>query len=118
MQDEFVIAYLECALWSSLDDNGEPMDQSYSVDDLAPETVEAAIADCREFVAQNKCELDESGLLAEDAGFSFWLSRNGHGAGFFTCSGPESVLADLQRAARGFGACDFYSGDDGRIYSS
>ena len=47
--DEFTTAYVECALWASLDDHGEPFDRNYSVSDLAPETLAEIIADCKDF---------------------------------------------------------------------
>ena len=46
---EFERAYIACALWSSTDENDEPMDASYDTDDLAPEAVESMIADCQDF---------------------------------------------------------------------
>ena len=36
--DAFTKGYIDCALWASLDDNDEPLDNYYGVDDLAEET--------------------------------------------------------------------------------
>ena len=37
--DVFTWAYIDCALWSSLDDDGVPLDTNYDATDLAPETL-------------------------------------------------------------------------------
>jgi hypothetical protein len=47
--DEFTRAYIECALWSSTDDDGEPLDALYSADDLSPECLDTMAADCADF---------------------------------------------------------------------
>ena len=44
--DTFTRAYVECALWSSLDDEGNPLDANYGADDIAPETLQTMIAEC------------------------------------------------------------------------
>ena len=49
--DEFTLAYVEAALWSSNDDStpqgGEPLDANYGIDDIDPDTLAAMIEDCR-----------------------------------------------------------------------
>lgn len=49
-------------------------------------------------------------------GHDFWLSRNGHGAGFFD-RGNEDVWDELQDAAKKFKEVDLYLGDDGKIHA-
>lgn len=115
--DEFTTAYIACALWSSRDeatpDGGEPMDANYSADDLAPETLASIKADCAKF------QSDNARLFGYDyacAGHDFWLTRNGHGAGFWDGSWPEHGDA-LTTACKAYGEVDLYVGDDGKIYS-
>lgn len=55
-------------------------------------------------------EYDESG-----AGHDFWLTRCGHGAGFWD-RGLGEVGDKLTNAAQVFGECHLYVGDDGRIH--
>lgn len=111
--DTFTRAYLECALWSSTDDE-TPLDRDHDITDIADEAVAKAIADCAAF-------RDKAGdMLAEwdagKAGFNFWLTRNGHGAGFWDCS---TINGDaLTAVAETFSETDAYIGDDGRIYLS
>jgi hypothetical protein len=57
--------------------------------------------------------LSDSGLSDKRAGHYFWLSRNGHGSGFF-----DENLDALQDAAKAYSEFDLYVGDDGVIYAS
>lgn len=118
--DEFTRHYIICALWSTNDNTteqgGEPLSANYSEDDLAPETYEAMRNDCADFMTANADLLEESGLSIEQQGHDFWLSRNGHGAGFFD-RGTAGLWDVLQDAAKVYGSVDLYVGDDGKIYS-
>jgi hypothetical protein len=113
--DSFVAAYIEAALWSSTDDDGEPLDSGAY--DLADETREAMTADCEAFLNEWASTIEAADLSIEQAGHDFWLSRNGHGAGFF-----DRGLGDfgdmLQEAAQKAGEIDLYVGDDGLIHQS
>ena len=112
--DPFLLAYIECALWSSTDDSGEPLDAAYYVSDLAPETLGRMREDCEAFRNANAALLADWTL--DQAGHDFWLTRNHHGAGFWDrgrLNGDE-----LTAAAHAFGEQDLYVGDDGRLYLS
>jgi hypothetical protein len=52
------------------------------------------------------------------AGHDFWLTRNGHGAGFWDRTPLEKgKLGDeLTKLCKAFGESDLYWGDDGGIY--
>lgn len=108
-------AYLACALWASIGDDGEPLDSKYSVSDIAPESVDSARIACAFF-------LDRAGPLLIDMDFGqighdLWLSRNGHGSGFFDEDTCRKEWRDvLQDKARALGESDAYVGDDGRVY--
>jgi hypothetical protein len=124
--DTFTRAYLECMLWSSNDEStpqgGEPLDKNYSPEDLALETLEQVKKDCADF-----CEQAGEALTrmegypkeaAAQAGHDFWLSRNGHGSGFFD---EDKLPAKedrgfLQELSHKFGEQNPYVGDDGAIY--
>ena len=116
--DRFTIAYTEAALWSSTDNSddsgGNPLDDNYGIDDLAPETIQSIIEDCQAF--QNEHFEDIANDL-ERAGHDFWLTRNGHGAGFWDGDWDEEIGDRLTKASDAYGSVDLYVGDDGRIYS-
>lgn len=42
--------YVAAALWSSVDEYGEPYDAVYTIDDIAPATLEAMRTDCAAFI--------------------------------------------------------------------
>jgi hypothetical protein len=119
--DPFTRAYIQAALWSSTDDGGTPLDSKYDIDDIAPDTLKAMIEDCKQFQQQNAAILTGcnrgSGEYTEDsaAGHDFWLTRCGHGAGFWDGDWPENGDA-LTAASKKFGDADLYVGDDGYIY--
>jgi hypothetical protein len=110
-------SYIETALWSSLDSKEQPLDDNYGPEDLSAEAKESMRNDVKDFLDGNKDLLEESGLSDEQIGHNFWLSRNGHGAGFFDL-GQESFWRDLQSAAEVYGSSDLYEGDDGNLYVS
>lgn len=118
--DAFTRQYIATALWSSNDESdesgGSPLDENYTEDDLAPETLARIKADCADFQQR----LDEFGSLetdydAEHAGHDFWLTRNGHGAGFWDGDWGEQG-DELTKLAKAFPAIDLYVGDDGLLY--
>jgi hypothetical protein len=129
--DTFTTAYVDCALWSSVaygspdeaavdPDHTGSFDGSfeycnYDADDLAPSCRAEIIRVCAEFQENYRELLAQAGSDAQN-GHDFWLTRNGHGAGFWDRGYPESVGDKLADAAHGYGACDLYVGDDGAIY--
>lgn len=118
----FYDAYLTTALWSSVDDAGEPLD--HDANSIDAETQAAMRADCDAFYDANQADLNCDGVtygpdFDQDgrAGHDFWLTRCGHGAGFWDGDWPEPQAARLTAAAEAFGNVDLYIGDDGRIYA-
>lgn len=119
----FLQAYIVCALWSSTDDDGEPLNDSHSPDDIAPETLQQMREDCRDFLEANRSDLIEycAAMHSEQwtgetrAGGDFWLTRNGHGAGFWD-RGLDALGRRLADAAKVYKGVDLYIGDNGKIY--
>lgn len=108
------LGYLDCALWSSTGDDDQPLDV-LGVEAIAPETRAKMRAELTDFVLQNQALLKASGLQDTQIGHDFWLTRNGHGAGFWD-RGLGQVGVALTLAAHKFPAIDLYVGDDGKIY--
>lgn len=112
-------AYIECALWSSTysTEDSEDNNMDDGEHDLAPETRAAMEADCTAFLAY--CAA--TGVTRDDwedsqLGHDFWLTRNGHGTGFWDRGLPEGKA--LSDASKTFGSADLYIGDDGLIYQA
>lgn len=129
MPDEFLQAYLHAALWSTNDESdpetgGDPMGKNYGLEDISPGTIANMRADCEKFWAENAQHiteesclryLGESGIIGR-AGHDFWLTRNGHGAGFWDGDWREPEETLLTNACKAYPEVDLYVGDDNKIY--
>lgn len=106
-------AYLRAALWTSTDDEDEPLDKNYDVSDIAPEAVRRAKRDVERFFKQAGQLL--VGIPPDSAGHDLWLTRNGHGTGFWDRDyGPKGdALTDISHK---LGEENMYVGDDGKVY--
>lgn len=96
--------YLTAALWSSMDDDGVPMDRNYTTHDFTDHAEKQAVDDCTRFVEQAGELLN--GIDPESAGHDFWLTRNHHGAGFWDRGYPKAQGAGLTALAHKFGDID------------
>ncbi len=121
--DVFTRAYIECALWSSTDDEGNPLDAEHSIEDIAPEAMQSMIADCKSFQETMKEDLREAyaseGYELSQAGHDFLLTRNGHGSGFWDRGLGETgeALTNACGWRMVFCEIDLYIGDEGKIYA-
>ncbi len=102
--DEFIAAYIECALWCGvMDQNGETVHDAEE-SRLTQKTRAVLEKDCRDFWDAH------SHLIAgreRQAGHDFWLTRNGHGAGFWDGGWPEHG-AVLTKASKVYGSVDLF----------
>lgn len=118
--EEMLAGYIECALWSSVQEDGDEfpgmaLDESYGPDDLALEALASMREDVEAFARAESTDL--AGIDPGRAGHDFWLTRNGHGAGFWD-RGLGEVGQRLTDACRAYGTSDLYVGDDGKVYVS
>lgn len=118
--EAFFQAYATCALWSSSDEiNGKDVNlDTLGREKLAPGVLEDMRAECDAFIAANTADLEQ--LDPEQAGHDFWLTRNGHGAGYWN-RGNGEVGERLSKACgwrTKFPERSLYIGDDGLIYQA
>lgn len=111
--DTFTLAYIECALWSSMDDDCSPLDDNFGREDIHEIALAEMASDCADFQSA-QAELLES-ISAEQAGHDFWLTRNHHGAGFWD-RGLGELGKKLTQAAYVYGSQDLYVGENGQLY--
>ncbi len=107
--------YIICALWSSVDDNDTPLDDIYDETDIHEDSKQEMRETCTKFFFANKDLLDESKLSPEQIGHDLWLTRNGHGTGFWD-RGLNEIGDKLTEICRVLGYSDLYSGDNGLLY--
>jgi len=126
----FYRSYVGCALWSSNGDDDEPLDRDHDESDLSDALRASMLEDCAMFYQANSEHIHcDDAPLANDmdgsigareasmAGHDFWLTRCGHGAGFWDGDWPEPAASILDQQARAFGNVDLYVGDDGEIHA-
>lgn len=102
-------SYLETALWS----DGDDLDDA-DIKKISKETLNQAKKDLNKFWKQAGKLLDgeDENQVAHD----FWLTRNGHGAGFWDGDYEEEKGKKLTKIAEKFGQINPITGDDGKIY--
>lgn len=125
--EEFVTGYVVCALWSSTEcdeqgNNCTPLDDNYDASDIAESSMAGHREECTDYIAANIDLLRQvtdspHGYTWGRAGHDLWLTRNGHGAGFWD-RGLGEAGEKLSEAARLCGGADPYVGDDGKVYLS
>jgi hypothetical protein len=88
--ESFFNQFLITALWSSSDDNEQPLDRRFTVHDFTPEAAEVLRAHALSFWSRMYyyIEHEKGGRTDSDAGHDFWLTMNGHGAGFWDGDWP------------------------------
>ena len=111
--NEILNSYLETALWAEESDENDLQDKT--INDIDGNSKQTAWSDIMKFMqAATQTAMDELRTYDNKAvGHNLWLSRNGHGAGFFDDNNDK-----LQNLARSMKPVDIYLGDDGKIYIS
>lgn len=111
--EEMLVAYIECAFWSSMHGDDHLDELGFDLSDPAREMMEG---DCAKFL--EKVDLEELPLEEmnpEQIGHDFWLTRNGHGAGFWD-RGLGELGERLTKISKDFGEIDLYLGDDELVW--
>lgn len=117
---DFTKQFFETALWSSTGDDEQPLDKKYKVTDFDPTCKKRLEEECAKFWGLVS---DAAKLHWEDgtAGHDFWLTRCGHGAGFwdgdYVYEDGDDYGDQLTELSKIFGNVDLYIGDDGKVYA-
>lgn len=131
--DAFTRGFLEAALWSSNDESddygGNPLDDNFTIDDIDATTLANLVAECARFQLEhaadieavyNGCHNPRSWVEAQ-FGHDFWLTRNGHGCGFWDGDYPEEMGERLTAASKAYGEVYLYvvgDAESGTIYAA
>lgn len=150
---DMLTGYVDAAMWSeSLGDEvaayigGNAMPDTslsavFDLGDIAEETLAKMRADVEDFFRANRAALLKWYADPSYAGHDFWLTRNGHGTGFWSrghvgaVMGAEyrkaqnidvaeqrrrvarnAALTRLSEASKSYGETSLYVGDDDRIH--
>lgn len=119
---DFSRGYVDAIFFTECHCDNEELEEKGFLD-FAPETLKRIEADCAAFEMNNAqalataYEMHEN-YTPEQAGQDFWLTRNGHGTGFWD-RGLGETGEELTNAC-GHGtrwpSLDLYAGDDGKLY--
>lgn len=127
--DAMVQGYLECQLWAGLDcrEDGEepvPYDDNYDISDISPDYVDKITDEFRELVYAHPLAVrmylntvgkyDQTGYERNGTfGHNYYLTREGHGAGFWDRGLGElgDYLTDIAKYAGS--ADDLWDNGDG-----
>lgn len=109
-----VDGYVECALWADTptDEDGERPET-----ELSDEGRDDLRSDVTDFLSDDETLTLLVGLDPGQVGHDYWLTRNGHGAGFWD-RGLGKRGDRLTEITKPYGSRDLYLGDDGLIYVS
>jgi hypothetical protein len=122
--EEAWLGYLNSMIWTEeerwqneiVDSGEEPVDDFSSL--LDKESIKEAQKDISDFLADSRDILKNVTNFSQ-VGHDFWLTRNGHGAGFWDrpeLYGGQENADKLTEIAREFGEVTSYLGDDGYFY--
>jgi hypothetical protein len=126
--DSFTQGYVEAMFFTDTGtgDDEENGLQDATVEELAPCSVAAIVADCAAWQAANEALLSiayQDDYDEEQAGRDYWYTRNGHGVGFWDRKqlesygpGSSETLGDRLSDACRYSEKYVYRGDDGLIY--
>lgn len=107
---EMVNAYLECAEWADA-----PEEEDWSEAEMAESARNFAWFECCAFLRLAGCQVKD--WTMSQLGHDFWLTRNGHGAGFWDRDfGTEESRDKLTKLSKVFREQNIYLGADGLIY--
>ena len=114
--------YFVTMLWSSTDmddEDDEPLDKNYDIGDISEELKQSSKKDLDLFYKKAEEKGVDLSQYKDDAiGHNFWLTRNGHGAGFWDSNEfDEKDRKTLTEISKTFNEVHPYAGDDGKIYA-
>ncbi len=117
--EQFTAAYIEALYFTDAGDGDQPGKDAA----LDPETLLDIQADCRSFWRRFGCFVNAAECtrgsgeysIAAQAGHDFWLTRNGHGAGFWDGDWNKPYANMLAEGAQCYGVFETYLSDAGTI---
>ena len=125
--DDFTRHYIGAAMELMDEEDRNGIDVCAAL--IHPDSMRGMIADCSEFILRHRADIEASedyvtekraggGWSAfELAGTDFWLTRCGHGAGFWDSDWPEPHASAMDNTCKEFGEQYLIVGDDGLIHA-
>lgn len=111
--DTFTAAYVEAMFFTDGSQDDDAM-KDCDISDLSFELAAQIIKDCAIFSTAHAADIDGD---YKRAGHDFWLTRNGHGAGFWDGDWDEAIGERMTATSKAFGEVSLTKGDDGLVYA-
>jgi hypothetical protein len=112
--DAFTAAYVEAMFFTDGSQDEDAM-KDCTLSDFSLQLAAQVIKDCAIFQAAHSADIDTR--HPRNAGHDFWLTRNGHGAGFWDGDWDDAIGERLTATSKAFGNVDLTKGDDGLVYA-
>lgn len=138
--DDFTASYLVTSLWAStvslpmpedqlskgymdVDEDhplhdirdGDPYDDHFGLDDFTVEALRSACEDCTKFQEDNADDLSDEN--DGQTGHDFFLTRNGHGRGYWEPGDYEEAVGQrLTEGCKVFGEVYIFVDDEGALH--
>ena len=103
--DEFTRAYLECAEWAGVDSEQEEALELGVSPKWDDRSIAQAKEECAAFVGAHLADI---GDRLSQAGHDFYLTRNGHGAGFWDGDWPEDAGERMTVGSKPYGSANVW----------
>lgn len=116
--DQILRSYLYAGVWSEIEGNQEPLDHKYDIYDITKRGWKKAREDVEKFVRQIQGlegideKVDGEYKLSDDSiGHDFWMTRCGHGVGFWDLG---QLGDDLTKVCEKFGPAHLFEAGNNR----
>ena len=112
---KIIDSYLECALWTNEEELKEQdSDTDLNINNFEEDSLIKTYLDIKKFLKIVGFAVDN--IDETDIGHDLWLTRNGHGAGFFDRGYEEEREDVLVKAARSLGSVNILINDEGKLF--
>lgn len=109
--DDILKNYLEAVLWT----NGEDEDfEDKTIYDFSKSSIKNSKKEIEWFVKSAGKYINN--ISDDNIGHDLWLTRNGHGSGFWYRGYSEKITDLLEHLCELLGSVDAYVGDDEQVY--
>lgn len=116
--NKFTQSYLETALKTTMDNEGETLSYNYTTDEIDENHLMQVKEDCLNFQTQAGSLLTkayQTGYTEKNAGQDFWLSRNQNMQGFISQELGE-IGEQLTSKAKEYGEMAVFIGEDNQLF--
>lgn len=113
---DFLDGYVAAMRWVGIMSYDDDDTDKHADKPLAKTAQIAIFQDCHDFYMSNFELLESAGIDDyERHGHDFYLTRCGHGTGFWDRGYPDAIGTKLTEAAKSYGDATLYVGDDDNL---